>query len=225
MIVGVLPKPPRFLELAEVLTLHEAAIDEFGGKPGVRDHGLLESAISMPRQTVGEEFVHPMPFGMAAAYAFHICKNHPFHDGNKRAALATMVVFLRLNGWELNAPGLLAADRILAVADGSVGKDSLAAWIQSACRPRPTVELRDFLRNLDYARLATTFASIAAGPVEERVQTMMEAGVSVPAVHQATLGALAAETAGDVVSAGILRQHAMLLTALYRIAEDMGYEW
>lgn len=131
MIVGVLPKPPRFLELAEVLTLHEAGIEEFGGKPGVRDQGLLESAIAVPRQTVAEEFAHSIPFGMAAAYAFHLCKNHPFHDGNKRAALAAMVVFLRLNGWELNVPDFEAADRILAVAQGSLGKDSLAAGFRA----------------------------------------------------------------------------------------------
>lgn len=106
MIVGVLPKPPRFLEIDEVLTLQESAVDEYGGTYGVRELGLLEAAVNMPRQAIDGAFTHEIPFGMAAAYAFHICKNHPFVDGNKRTALAVCIVFLRLNGWELHVPDL-----------------------------------------------------------------------------------------------------------------------
>lgn len=69
------------------------------------------------------------------------------------------------------------------------------------------------------------FEGIAAGPVVERVATMMEAGESIVAIHQANVGAMAAEAVGDHSSATILRQHAMLMTALYRIAEELGYEW
>ncbi|MDQ7012628.1 MAG: Fic family protein [Planctomycetota bacterium] len=63
------------------------AVAQYGGDPGLRDRGLLESALAQPRQAFGGEFAHTYPFGMAAAYAFHIAKNHPFIDGNKRAAL------------------------------------------------------------------------------------------------------------------------------------------
>lgn len=103
MIAGYLSREPRFLSTLEVLTLHETAIDIFGGTTGVRDLGLLESAIAMPRQSFGGTYAHAFPFGMAAAYLFHICANHPFLDGNKRTAFSTTVAFLRLNDWNLVA--------------------------------------------------------------------------------------------------------------------------
>ncbi len=225
MIIGALTKPPRFLEVDEILTLQESAVDEYGGSYGVRDQGLLEAAISMPRQAFGGTFAHDVPFGMAAAYAFHLCKNHPFVDGNKRAALAACVVFLRLNGWEIHVPDLEAADQILAVAEGRIDKAALAEWIAARARPRASMELRDFFRQVDYGKLAAMFEGIAAGPSAERVASMMEAGESIIAVHQANIGAMAAEAGGDHGSAAILRHHAMLMTALYRLAEEMGYEW
>ncbi|QYK49751.1 MAG: hypothetical protein KF838_07825 [Phycisphaeraceae bacterium] len=114
---------------------------------------------------------------------------------------------------------------LLEIAENRSAKDAFAAWISQNVRTRPSMELRDFLRRLDYSRLAITFDGVAAGSIEERVQSIMEAGDVVPAMHQANVGAVAAEHGGDVQSATILRQHAMLLTAIYRIAEDMGYEW
>lgn len=222
---GVLHRELRFLTLDEVLSLHEAAIDEHGGSHGVRDMGLLESAAAMPRQAFGGEYAHDVPFGMAAAYLFHICKNHPFVDGNKRTAFMSCVAFLRLNGWSLTASEDAAYDTVIAVAESRLPKDGISAWIEGNVRPRPSLELREFLRALDYSTLASVFGAIAAGPTPERVATIREAAEAIPAIDQANIGALAVEQSGDDQSAVILRQHSMLLTALYRIAEDMGYEW
>jgi death-on-curing protein len=93
VIRGILSGEPRFLSADEVLTLHETGIDAFGGSHGMRDAGLLDSALAIPRQGIGGEYVHEFPFGMAAAYLFHLCANHPFVDGNKRVALAACIAF------------------------------------------------------------------------------------------------------------------------------------
>lgn len=98
MIRGFLSGEPRFLSTDEVLTLHETGIDAFGGSLGVRDAGLLDSALATPRQGFGGQFVHEFPFEMAAAYLFHLCANHPFIDGNKRVALAASITFFE-NEW------------------------------------------------------------------------------------------------------------------------------
>lgn len=225
MIRGVLPHPPRFLTLDEVLSLHETAIDAHGGSHGVRDHGLLESALAMAPQSFGGEFAHEVPFAMAAAYLFHVCKNHPFVDGNKRTALAACVVFLRLNGWELGASEEAAVEAVLNISTDVWNKAKAAEWLESACRPRPSIELRNFFRNLNYQALASTFAGVSAGSVEERVATILEASRAIPGIAEANNGALHAEELGDTQSAAILRTQGQLLTALYRIAEDMGYEW
>lgn len=225
MIRGVLPKPPRFLTRAEALSLHETAIDEHGGSYGVRDAGLLESAIAMPQQGFAGEFAHEVPFSMAAAYLFHICKNHPFIDGNKRTALVAAVTFLWMNGWSLVAAEPDAVQCVLDVATDALSKEGLAAWLEQHAKARPTLELRDFARELGYKTLASTFAGIAVGTPEERYATITEASRAIPAINEANIGALHAEEHGNTQAANILRQHAMLLTALFRVAEDAGYEW
>lgn len=225
MIRGYLPGEPRFLSIDEVLTLHETAIDAFGGSQRVRDAGLLESALALPRQGFDGEYVHEFPFGMGAAYLFHLCSNHPFVDGNKRVALATCIVFLRINGWNLAATEDAAFTAVLDVARGTTQKDELADWLRHNSRARVSFELRNFFQRLDYATLATVFGAIAAGGAPERVATIVEAGNAIPAISQANIGAVAAEEGQDAASSEVLRQHSMLLTAIYRIAEDMGYEW
>lgn len=225
MIRGFLPGEPRFLSTDEVLTLHETGIDAFGGSHGIRDAGLLESALAMPRQGFGGEFVHEFPFGMAAAYLFHLCANHPFVDGNKRLALAACIVFLRMNGWNLAASEDAACAIVLDAAQSLKQKEEVADWLLRNARARASLELRDFFQRLDYATLATVFSGIAAGNTPEQVATILEADHAIPAISQANIGAVAAEQGGDAASAQVLRQHAMLLTAIYRIAEDMGYEW
>ena len=89
---------PRFLTLVEVVTILQDQITRYGGEYGIRDMGLLSSAIAVPQATFAGERLHTDLFEMAAAYAFHICQNHPFLDGNKRVGLAAALVFLDLNG-------------------------------------------------------------------------------------------------------------------------------
>ena len=93
---------PKCLSLDEVLELHADQISSFGGSPGVRDEGLLESALAQPQATFGGQFLHPTISEQAAAYLYHIAMNHPFIDGNKRTAFAVTDTFLRLNGCALN---------------------------------------------------------------------------------------------------------------------------
>jgi len=225
MIFGALTRPPRFLTESEVVTLHELAIQAHGGSLGLREPGMLQSAIAMPQQGFSGQYAHTVPFGMAAAYVFHLAKNHPFIDGNKRVAFAAGVTFLFFNGWELAASDETAADSVLALVEGSLSKDGFEAWIQSNVRPRATLELREFFASLRYEQLGKTFEGVAAGPIHERVASILEASSAIPAIYEGNAGAVAAEQSGDKTSADILRQHTMLLTALYRIAEDMGYEW
>ena len=89
---------PAFLGLADVIRIHADQIQRYGGRNGVRDFGLLESALAMPGASFGGERLHRDEYEMAAAYAFHLCQNHPFIDGNKRTGLASALVFLEING-------------------------------------------------------------------------------------------------------------------------------
>jgi death-on-curing protein len=89
---------PLFLHVEDVLLIHEEQLAEYGGSAGVRDAALLDSAVAMPRATVGGNFAHEDLFAMAAAYAFHVAQNQPFVDGNKRTGLLAAGVFLDLNG-------------------------------------------------------------------------------------------------------------------------------
>lgn len=225
MIRGFLPGEPRFLSTDEVLTLHETGIDAFGGSHGIRDAGLLDSALATPRQGFGGEFLHEFPFGMAAAYLFHLCANHPFIDGNKRVALAACIAFLRMNGWNLSASEDATYATVVDVAQQTKSKEEVSDWLLHNARGRVSLELRDFFHRLDYTTLGTVFSAIAAGKTPEQVATILEAGNAIPAISQANIGAVAAEESGDVGASNVLRQHAMFLTAIYRIAEDMGYEW
>lgn len=105
---------PEFLTLDEVLAIHADQIRRYGGAPGLRDLGLLRSAISMPETTFDGQYLHPTVIEMAAAYLFHIARNHPFVDGNKRTALMCAIVFLGLNGWSL----LSDPDELFELVDG-----------------------------------------------------------------------------------------------------------
>ncbi len=125
---------PEFLELDEVLALHERQIAEFGGSPGVRDRVLLESAVAMPRTTFGGHYVHETLFAMAAAYAFHIAENQPFVDGNKRTGLDAALVFLRLNGYRVVDSSGELYEAMIAVAERRLDKAGLAAMLRGMSR-------------------------------------------------------------------------------------------
>lgn len=124
-------EPIIFLDVEDVLLLHSDTIDTDGGSHGVRDHGLLDAAVAMPRQQFGGQFLHKDLAAMAAAYLFHIAQNHPFVDGNKRAAVMAALAFLRANDVELSmAPQELEATT-LKVAAGELSKDKLTKWMRS----------------------------------------------------------------------------------------------
>ncbi len=118
------------------MLLHADTIDTDGGSHGIRDHGLLDAAVAMPRQQFSGQYLHEDLAAMAAAYLFHIAQNHPFVDGNKRAAVMSALAFLRANGVELTmAPQELEA-RTLEVASGELSKEHLATWIRGQIRKR-----------------------------------------------------------------------------------------
>ncbi len=126
---------PVFLTLDEILAIQAEQIQRYGGTEGLRDRGLLESAIAMPAASYAGEFLHSNHFEMAAAYLFHLCNNHPFVDGNKRTALATCFAFLWLNDLDVAADADEIADLVLGVADGSVGKAQVAVYLEKRSRP------------------------------------------------------------------------------------------
>ncbi len=127
---------PDFLYLAEVLVLHEKQVEEFGGSFGVRDLGLLESALAQPSATFAGEFLHPTIAVQAAAYLYHLAKNHPFIDGNKRTAFAVTEVFLIINGYVLNFSNDETYDLVLQVAQGNISKEALAVMLAGAISPQ-----------------------------------------------------------------------------------------
>jgi death-on-curing protein len=96
---------PLFLDIEDVIELHATQLAIYGGGAGLRDRGLLESAVVQPQLFFDGEFAHPGLFEMAAAYLFHIVSNHPFVDGNKRAGVLAALVFLDVNGISIGRPG------------------------------------------------------------------------------------------------------------------------
>lgn len=125
---------PLFLTMAEGFALHELQIDRFGGLRGLRDPGLLESALAMPQAGFGEHYAHDGVFEMAAAYCFHLVKNHPFLDGNKRVGFHAAFVFLMLNGIIIDMFEDAAYDLVIATAEGRASKSQLAEAFRAAGR-------------------------------------------------------------------------------------------
>ena len=113
----------------QVTALHSALIREFGGIDGIRDEGLLESALAAPFQTFGGEPVYPSLQAKAAQLGFGLIRNHPFVDGNKRIGAHTMLVFLAVNGIELRYEQQELIDIVLSVAAGQIDRQGLLQWI------------------------------------------------------------------------------------------------
>ncbi len=127
---------PRFLSLDNVLGLHRDTIAMEGGLPGVRDLGLLESAVMMPQQQFGGDYLHPDLAAMAAAYLYHLAANHPFMDGNKRVAAMAAFVFLDVNGHDLTASPDAFEAVVMGVANGTVTKAGVTQWMAEFARAR-----------------------------------------------------------------------------------------
>lgn len=220
---------PRFVTLEEAMAWQETAVAQFGGSLGLRDKGLLESALAQPQQGFGNQYVHEFPFGMAAAYAYHLAKNHPFVDGNKRAALMCCGAFLRINGWDLVSEGEQAADAIVDLVNGKYDKVSFAAWLERNSRLRPSMELRDFFRAADPKQFVEFYQAAqpdAPGNTGTQFQaTADEVAVAMPLIHKLLDNNRAAVAAGDERLRVGTAMMTLTLCALYRLAEDMGYEW
>jgi death on curing protein len=122
------PKEPSWLGYEQVVSIHSRQLRRFGGAPGLRDEGMLRSALERPiNKWQYEQAGLPE---LAAAYAFGLAKNHAFVDGNKRIAFMAMVVFLRLNGIHFAPEPAHATAIILALAAGEVSEESLTRWIR-----------------------------------------------------------------------------------------------
>ena len=119
-----------FLSIDDVHVIHLDQTQRYGGDPGVRDVGLLESALAQPRMAFGGNTLRTFPFEMAAAYLFHIVQNHPFVDGNKRTGAVAALMFLDLNGVELSVPKGAIYDITIAVATGQAGKQTVVEFFR-----------------------------------------------------------------------------------------------
>lgn len=122
-----------WLDAREVRAIHLELLAEHGGLSGIRDEGLLESALARPQNLLA--YGSPSLSELAAAYGFGLAKNHPFLDGNKRTALAAVAVFLDVNGYELVAPQAEAVTTVLRLAAGELSEAQLAAWITANIQP------------------------------------------------------------------------------------------
>lgn len=116
-----------------VVAIHHESLVEHGGRPGIRDEGLLESALARPENLAG--YGEPTAFDLAAAYAFGIVRNHPFVDGNKRVGFLAAFIFLWRNGWRLVAAESEAVAVFLDLAAGELDEPELALWFERNCRP------------------------------------------------------------------------------------------
>ena len=119
---------PRWLSAPIILAVHERQLAEHGGGAGVRDEGLLDSALARPQNTHAYEAGDAA--SLAAAYAFGLARNHPFIDGNKRSAFVACELFLMANGFELTADDVACIDKMVALAAGTLSEADFAAWIR-----------------------------------------------------------------------------------------------
>ena len=122
------PKVPAWVTYEQVIAIHSKQLRRFGGAPGLRDEGMLQSALQRPQDKWHYEQVE-LP-ELAAAYAFGLAKNHAFVDGNKRIAFMTMVTFLRKNGVPFSPDPAHATTIVMSLAAGEVSEESLARWIR-----------------------------------------------------------------------------------------------
>jgi death on curing protein len=124
-------KEITFLTLSEVIDIHTDQIKRYGGAGDIRDINLLTSAIALPFASFSSAYLHGDIFEMAAAYAFHICQNHPFIDGNKRTALASALVFLDMNGEIISYDSDKLYKAMVNLAAGKLSKSAFADTLRS----------------------------------------------------------------------------------------------
>ena len=120
----------KFLDRQTILAFHRDQVKTYSGKQGIRDEGLLELALAQPQVSFGGEYMHETIFEVAVAYGFHICKNHPFFDGNKRTALVAIYTFLFVNGFRLEAGKKSLFAVMIDLANGKLEKAKLANFLE-----------------------------------------------------------------------------------------------
>jgi death on curing protein len=130
-----LPDDIHFLDLEQVREIHQSQLDLHGGSAGLRDEGLLRSALSQPEASFGGKWLHAGLHEMASAYLFSLVGNHPFVDGNKRVGAVATVVFLRLNGIVMDADQDAYAELVLAVAAEKAARDDVVTFLRANSRP------------------------------------------------------------------------------------------
>jgi death-on-curing protein len=122
---------PVFLGLDEVIEIHHDQIKRYGGRPGILDLGILKSTIAMPSATFDGNYLHTDIFEMASAYLFHIVRNHPFIDGNKRTGAVASIVFLMLNGIDFQADEDDFEKIVILAAEGKIDKAAIARFFEN----------------------------------------------------------------------------------------------
>ena len=128
--------PFHYLTHDEVVLVHENQIRLYGGSIGIRDEGLLLSAVAMAESGFGGELMHPTVASAAAAYLYYLTKNHAFIDGNKRVGSASALTFLDRNGWKIVASDEELVELVLAVAAENLSKDRVVEFFERWMRPR-----------------------------------------------------------------------------------------
>lgn len=131
-----MPAKFLFLSIQQIDLLHLEVLKEFGGADGLRDRGLLESALEMPRATFDGKLLHKNLSSIAAAYLFHICRNHPFIDGNKRVALGAALIFIEVNSGTIRASDDELERLTLGVASSEINKDAVTTFFSRRVKAR-----------------------------------------------------------------------------------------
>ena len=131
-----MPAKFLFLSIQQIDLLHLEVLKEFGGADGLRDRGLLESALEMPWATFDGKLLHKNLSSIAAAYLFHICRNHPFIDGNKRVALGAALIFIEVNGGTIRASDDEFERLTLGVASSEINKDAVTIFFRRRVKAR-----------------------------------------------------------------------------------------
>jgi death-on-curing protein len=126
------PDNPIFLDLDEVLEIHEELIARYGGINGTRDHGMLESALAQPPSGFGDDYFHADLWEMAAAYLYHVVKNHPFLDGNKRTGAVCALIFLKYNGISVHITNDALEKLVLETVEGVHDKSTIAEFLKTS---------------------------------------------------------------------------------------------
>ena len=126
---------PAFLELGEILLIHKDQLERYGGSPGIRDIGILQSAIAMPRAGIADRYLHEDVFEMAAAYMYYLVRDHPFVDGNKRTGAVAALVFLEMNDIEILVDEEELESTVRSVAEGNTTKADIAMFFRGGLHP------------------------------------------------------------------------------------------